>query len=154
MRMPPARSLLTRVLLLGMLLIVAGGDLGAPLAHAASTRSYSSTTYGYAFQYPASWTILRASTAYDSGVASPDGATTFKVQVIGGTLGQPALRSLATRLLESVLGKTSLAGLQVATTTPAPAGGLAVQAETRAQVGSQHQFVVVRLTTFNGYIFL
>jgi hypothetical protein len=136
---------------LAVLLVCVGLDWGT--ARAAGTRTINSARYGYSFSYPASWTVGQPNSAYDALVRSPDGATTFAVQVTSGNLATKTVRTTALGLLHRLLGLAPNAKLAATISTPAQPGGSAVQAEARGLVSGQHRFGIVRLVGYDGFAF-
>lgn len=123
-------------------------------ARAATLQRYTDKQYGYAFVYPASWKAGTPSGTTDTVLRSPDGATTFAVQVSGGTVSASGARSVATSAVRSLLSVTSGATLPMRTSTPAVAGGVTSQAEARATVNGAHRFAVARAVGYDGYLYI
>jgi hypothetical protein len=140
-----------RTLFVALLMVVA---LHGHEARAATLQRYTNKQYGYSFAYPASWKAGTAAGTTDTVFRSPDGATTFAVQVSGGTPSAAGVRSVATAAVRSLLNVAQGAALQVTVSTPTIAGAVATQAEARGTVSGAHRFSVARAVGYDGYLYI
>lgn len=123
-------------------------------AQAAGPHRYTDAHYGYSFSYPASWKAGTPGGTIGKVVRSPDGATTFAVQVTGGTLTASAAKSAAVAAVRALLNLAPGAALHATTSTPPIAGGVAAQVEARGTVSGAHRFAIARAVGYDGYVYL
>lgn len=127
---------------------------GSAGVRAAAEQRYTSARYGYSLRLPATWSSAAGAGQVDRQFRTPDGATTFTVQVSGGTMSPSTTSAIAARVVHTVLGVSPAAHIAGSASTPALAGGFAAQFEARATVGTAHRYAVARVVTYDGYVFL